>query len=582
VSIVPSYRALTAIGIVVLAVWPFVFSTAYDLRVFGLAGIYAILVLGYQFIFGHAGALALTQGMFFGLAAYITAVLGTRLGWPAAATLPLSILGPVIVAALVAVPVLRLETHYFALATLGLAQIALLIAIRWETVTGGANGLPGVPPLDLFGFAVPNGWPMVVVIWGAVAVCAVLAWCAMRGLRGLVFRVMREDPLVAGAIGIDAGLMRFGAFLAGAAYAGLAGALHAHMLRVVSPDVLEFHVMVACLSMAVVGGRTHVAGAIIGAVLLVHLPEWLRGFESYYLIVYGAVLLATIVAAPEGIAGWLARLARPREPRPPQRHRKPEAETIRRPGAVLELRQITKRFGGIQALRDVSLAVAPGEIVGLIGPNGSGKTTLLNVVSALYVADRGTVLLAGKDTTGARPFEIARRGIARSFQRISLVDDMATIDNVAVALAGSAGAASGAAALLSNAALAGARGNALALLDRLGIAAHAWDKAGKLPQGVRRRIEIARALALSPRVLLLDEPAAGLSPAEMADLSARLRILAGQGLGVLLVEHNMPFLLPLADRVICLDRGAVIAEGSPGEVRRHPAVLAAYLGTDGQ
>lgn len=581
-SIALSYRGLAGAGVVALALWPLVLSSPYDLRVFGLAGIYAILVLGYQFIFGHAGALALTQGMFFGLAAYITAVLGVRLDWSAAATLPLSILGPMLIAALVAVPVLRLETHYFALATLGLAQIALLIAVKWEAVTGGSNGLAGVPPLALFGAEVPSGLPMVAVIWGAVVLCAAAAWRAMRGLQGLAFRAIREDPLMASAIGIDASLMRFAAFLASAAYAGLAGALHAHMLRVVSPEVLEFHVMVACLSMAVVGGRTRVAGAIVGAVLLVHLPEWLRGFENYYLIVYGAVLLAMIVAAPEGIAGLLARLSRKTERDPPEHHPKAMTEPSAWSGGRLEVKQVSKRFGGIQALRDVSLTVAPGEIVGLIGPNGSGKTTLLNIISALYPADAGTVSLAGETIGGARSFEAARRGIARSFQRVSLVGDLSALDNVTVAWAGSSRSTSGVLGVFSDRPLTLARSRAMALLDRLGIAGHAFESAGTLPQGVRRRVEIARALALRPRVLLLDEPAAGLSPAEMTDLSVRLRALAEEGLGILLVEHNMPFLLPLADRVLCLDRGAVIAEGRPDEVRNHPAVRAAYLGDDGR
>jgi branched-chain amino acid transport system permease protein len=583
VILVPSRRPLAMLGALALAIWPLVFSSAYDLRVFGLAGIYAILVLGYQFIFGHAGALALTQGMFFGLSAYITAILGARFGWPAAITLPLSILGPVLAAALVAIPVLRLETHYFALATLGLAQIALLVAIKWEDLTGGANGLSGVPPLALFGVAVPNGPPLIAVIWGGVALCAFLAWQAMRGLYGRAFQVIRTNPLIAGAIGIDAGRWRFAAFLAGAAYAGLAGALHAHMLRVVSPEVLEFNVMVVCLSMAVVGGRTRVAGAILGALILVHLPEWLRGFESYYLIVYGAVLLAMIVVAPEGLVGLLdavlpaagSQAIRSRTNVPwPLRPRSCDAP-------LLELRGIGKRFGGIRAVSDVSLDVRPGEIVGLIGPNGSGKTTLLNIISGIHPADEGALIFAGDEIGAERSFEIARRGIGRSFQLASLVDDMSAIDNVAVAHAGRADRDSFLRTFLAAGALAQARGRALHLLKELGIERHAWDSAATLPQGVRRRLEIARALALNPRLLLLDEPAAGLTSAEAADLATRLRALAQQGLAVLVVEHNMQFLLPLADRIICLGGGRVIAAGRPDDVRNDPAVLEAYLGTSG-
>ncbi|HEX2117461.1 MAG TPA: branched-chain amino acid ABC transporter ATP-binding protein/permease [Alphaproteobacteria bacterium] len=574
-----SSRALAILGLLALAAWPLVFSSAYDLRVFGLAGVYAILVLGYQFIFGHAGALALTQGMFFGLAAYITAILGAKVGWPATVTLPLSILGPVLVAAFVAIPVLRLDTHYFALATLGIAQIALLIAIKWEDLTGGSNGLPGVPGLVLFGMAVPNGLPLVAVIWGAVAVCALLAWQIMRGLYGGAFQVMRTNLLIAGAIGIDSAKLRYAAFLLSAAYAGLAGALHAHMLRVVSPEVLEFNVMVACLSMAVVGGRTRVAGAILGALVLVHLPEWLRGFESYYLVVYGAVLLGMIIAAPEGVAGMLPVSVR-KDLAGGDAARKGLHASAPSDGPVLALHGISKRFGGIQALRDVTFSVQPGEIVGLIGPNGSGKTTLLNVISGLYPADAGQIHFSGEAIGTCRPYELARRGLARSFQVASLVDELTAVDNVAAAFAGRVDRASPAATALTSRPLTVARAEALRLLEELGIAGHAWERAGTLPHGIRRRLEIARALALDPRLVLLDEPAAGLDTAEMHDLSARLRSLAQQGRALLIVEHNMPFLLPLAHRIVCLDRGSVIAEGIPEAIRLDPAVRAAYLGVD--
>lgn len=571
-------------GALALAAWPFVFSSAYDLRVFTLAGIYAILVIGYQFIFGHAGALALTQGTFFGSAAYITAILGAKFGWPAAATLPLSIIGPMLLAALVAIPVLRLETHYFALATLGIAQVALLVAIKWESLTGGANGLAGVPGLVLFGAAVPRGLPLAFAVWGLVAVCALLGWSVMRGLYGRAFHVMRTSEMIAGAIGIDTARLRFAAFLGGAGYAGLAGALHAHTLHVVSPEVLEFHVMVACLSMAVVGGRTRIAGAILGAFLLVHLPEWLRGFESYYLVAYGAVLLAMIIVAPDGLVGLVDKMR--------ASHRAPPIPILpkSRPGTgpvvstsagpLLMIDAVSKRFGGIQALRNVSFEIQPGEIVGLIGPNGSGKTTLINVITGLYRADAGRVRLASRDIGTARPFEIARSGVARTFQGVNLVDDMTSLDNVAVARTvfprcGNRGVL---AAAFGGSELTDARARALALLERLGIAAHARQPAGDLPHGIRRRVEIARALALQPRLMLLDEPAAGLNAGEQDDLAARLRALAQEGQTMLIIEHNMPFLMPLAHRIVCLDGGMVIAEGPPAQIRSDPRVIAAYLG----
>jgi branched-chain amino acid transport system permease protein len=273
-----------------------------------------------------------------------------------------------------------------------------------------------------------------------------------------------------------------------------------------------------------------------------------------------------IVAAPEGLIGLLGGASRPDAMPPPTKSAR-RTPTPTGAAPLLELRGVSKRFGGVRALRDVSLAVALGEIVGLIGPNGSGKTTLLNVVSGLYPADAGAVICAGRDIGGLRPFEIARSGLARSFQLASLVDDMPAIDNVAVAFTGRA------------VSLVDARARALALLAELGIERHASDRAAALPQGVRRRLEIARALALEPQLVLLDEPAAGLTQGEMADLSTRLRVLAREGIAFLIVEHNMPFLLPLADRVVCLAGGAVVGSGSPENIRKDPAVLGAYLGT---
>ncbi len=271
-------------GAVVLAVDPVVFHSSYSLRLMSVAGIYALLVIGYQFIFGHAGALSLAQGAFFGLGAYVTGILGSQVGWDFTATFPLAVLLPGLLALLIGGPVLRLESHYFALATLGIGQVLLLVAVNWQDVTGGANGLPGVPGVVVFGAALPRGVPLLAVIWGFVALGGLVAWRITRGAWGLAFAVLRENALEAAAIGLDAGALRLAAFLLSALYAGAAGALYAHTIRVISPEALEFPVMVSCLTMAVVGGSARIAGAIFGAVLLVHLPEWLRVLDGFYLI----------------------------------------------------------------------------------------------------------------------------------------------------------------------------------------------------------------------------------------------------------------------------------------------------------
>jgi branched-chain amino acid transport system permease protein len=566
----------------------------YGLRLMTIGGIYALLVVGYQFIFGHAGALSLAQGTFFGLGAYVTGILAGNFAVGFLATFPLSLLAPVALAALVAAPVLRLQSHYFALATLGVAQVVLLIAVNWQEVTGGANGLPGVPGIAVLGWAVPRGWPLFAVVWSAVVVAALLAHRLTRSAWGQAFRVLRETPLEAAAIGLDGGAMRLAAFLLSALYAGGAGAFYAHTIGVVSPDALGFPVMVTCLTMAMVGGRTSIIGGIVGAALLVHLPEWLRFLGNAYLLAYGAALLAVIVVCPEGVLGAWERLRLGQVLRTPQappgepscdewaanKSAERQAMSPRPPPAVLEFGGVAKRFGGVTALAGVDLRLTSGEILGLIGPNGSGKTTLVNLAAGFDRLDTGTIRLDGTMLDGLAPYAIARRGLARNLQTGALIDTMSALDTVALSYLSGRGMITLRRALAGDAAsVAAAHGPALTLLSRLGVAAAAaTQRCGALAHGVRRRVEIARALALGPRLLLLDEPAAGLDRAARDVLARTLAALAETGIGLLVIEHDMRFLMTLAHRVVCLERGRIIAAGTPPEIGRNPQVIAAYLG----
>jgi len=578
-------RLPLAVGAVVVLVVA-LSGNSYSLRILTLAGIYALLVIGYQFIFGHAGALSLAQGTFFGVGAYATGILGSQLGWPFLMTFPISIVLPAILAAIVAAPVLRLESHYFALATLGIGQVVLLAAINWESVTGGANGIPGVPGVSLLFWDVPKGLPLLTFVWVLVAIGAGLSWQIMRGLYGRAFEVMRENAFAAMSVGIDIGALRFVAFVLSALYGGAAGALYVHTIRVISPETLEFPVMVACLTMAVVGGRARIAGAIVGAIILIHLPEWFRFLDEYYLIAYGVAALIMIIVAPYGLVGALERLRQRVWPEPsplppalltpPARRQAVSDDGV----ALLEVRDLRKAFGGIVASDNLAFEVARGDILGLIGPNGSGKTTLVNLITGIYRADKGQIALAGIPIAGMAAHKIARRGIARTFQNINLVDDMSALDNVAVAR-GQVGGFGFRRALFAfgrDASLERARGEAMHFLSVLGVAGDALKACGELPYGIKRRVEIARALALDPELLILDEPAAGLNEEEQADLARRLRELADSGLTLFIIEHNMPFLMPLARRMICLDYGRVIAAGTPEEVGNHPGVIEAYLG----
>ncbi|WP_247871968.1 branched-chain amino acid ABC transporter ATP-binding protein/permease [Azospirillum sp. TSO35-2] len=555
-------------GALALLVYALTTASPYGLRVLTVAGVYALATFGFQIVFGLGGALSLAQGAFFGLGAYVTGILGSRYGLGFEATFPLSLLVPVVVAAPVGLAVLRLESHYFALATLGIAQVLHLLAVNVPELTGGANGLAGVPGVVLFGWAVPRGLPMAALVWGLVALGGLAGWRLTRGRLGRSLTTLRDDPLAAATLGLDVGRLRLTAFAVSALFAGAAGALAVHTQRVVSPEVLEFPVMVSILTIAVVGGRGRMAGAVLGAVLLLHLPEWFRFLERGYLVVYGAALLLTVVLAPDGLTGLLdraaVRLFGPRPRRLPDPREPPRPPT---PAEGLTVAGLEKSFGGVRAVDGVSLALRPGGITGLIGPNGSGKTTVINLLSGLEQPDSGRVRLGGRDVTGAPADRLARAGLARSFQAAALPGGTSVLEAVA------------AARLALDPDAATAEAHALWALERLGVGELAGRSCDGLPAALRRRVELARSLVRRPAVLLLDEPAAGLTDGEKAELATLLRALAREGMAILLVEHDMGFLLPLAGRVVCLDRGRTLYDGPPDGVRRDPAVAAAYLGT---
>jgi len=543
---------------------------SYAIRLATLAGIQALLALGYQMVFGHAGALSLAQGALFGLGAYVAALVALSAGGGAWATLslPAAMIAPALLAAVVGAVVLRLETHYFALATLALAQLIHLGAVNWESVSGGANGLSGIPTLSLIGADVARGWPMLLVTWGLVVLIALDTAWRRAGLRGAAQDLARDHPLAASSIGLDVARLRYVEFVAGAALAGLAGGLQAHVVGVVSPDGADIAVMIGCLTAVVVGGRTRVSGAILGAILLVHLPEWFRWLENRQLIAYGLATLLMVVLAPEGLVSLIDRALRwiwPRRRAPAPRPATQSAARRARIGApAVQAWHLSKSYGGVRAVDDVSLRFAPRDTLAVIGPNGSGKTTLLNLLTAVARPDSGTVTLGGLSVERASADAVARAGLARSFQTADLPGALTILDAVAVGAHRQPDEA--------------ARDVAWRALRRLGLDAVAATPVGALPAGQRRLVEIARALATQPWLLALDEPAAGLSPAERATLADALARLAADGLGIIVVEHDLDFLARFCARGICLDRGRVIAAAPFAALRRDPAVLAAYVG----
>lgn len=539
------------LGFGALALYALFLAGNYDRHLLAQAGIYAIAAIGFQLVFGRLGALTLAQGCFFGLGAYAAGLSALRLGLPFPLTLVAGMLVPALLAALIAVPVMRLASHYFALATLGIAQLTLLAATNWTEVTGGANGLYGVPPARLGALNLGEGLPLDALVW----FCVALAWLVSRrlttGRRGLTVELLREAPVAAASVGIDGAAIRFRFFVASAVLGGLAGAFQAHAVGVVSPDVLAFHILVLLLAMTVIGGRESALGAVLGALLLTHLPEWFRGFQDYYLALYGIALLAAIIFLPRGLADLLPgkTLDHIDDPAGPIVPAAAEKKTLR-------VEAVRKSFGGVAALDDVSLSLAPGEILGLIGPNGSGKTTLVNLITGVERPDGGMIALGSAPISGHPTEEIARRGLVRTFQHPQIAGTLTARENV----------------------LAVGVGNVATVLARTGLMARADAPAGSLSPAESKRLEIARALATGARLIALDEPAAGLNEIERTELAALLKSLAAEGHGLLVIDHAMDFLLPLADRVICLSAGQVVAEGPPEEISRNPAAIAAYFG----
>jgi branched-chain amino acid transport system permease protein len=580
--------------LIALVVYAVLYASLYELRFLSLVCIYAIMVLGFQFIFGHVGAVSLAQSTFFGLGGYVTGIVGVEFGLDSAILLPLSILAPVALAAAIAVPVLKLEDHYFSLATLGVALVVQLVAVNWDTLTGGLNGFSGIPPFQLFGIPIEGRLNVFLFVWVCLIVATVISIRILDSLYGCSFNLVRESPHAAASLGIDVAQMRLAAFLLSAAYGGFAGALMAQVLRVVSPENLDLSLMATCLIMTVVGGSTRTLGAIVGALLIVFLRERFRIAQSYSLMAYTSVTLVVLILAPYGIVGSVERLwTRTLRRLAPEGASavpgdidlygmvgQPAGQRASDEQALLNVRGVVKQFGGVRALDGVDLDVREGEIVGLIGPNGSGKTTLINVISGLYVADAGTIAFAGQPITEMPAHTISKLGVARTFQHIDLVDDLSVIDNIAIGTFRTEGATLWSALLTlgPDPRLKKARARASALAALLGVSQVAGSRCGELPYGTRRRVEVARALAVHPRLLLLDEPAAGLNELEQTDLAQRIKRIADAGVTVLVIEHNLLFLGALASRLICLDRGRVIAAGSPDEVRRDPRVIEAYLG----
>jgi branched-chain amino acid transport system permease protein len=552
-------------------------------------GLASLVVMGLVLLTGVGGMTSFGQAAFCGFAAYTTAVMTAKFGWSPWASLPVALVVTGLAAVVLGLVTVRLSGHFLPLGTIAWG-IALYYAFGKLEILGRHDGISGIPPLSLFGWSLVDPRAAYYVIWGAVLGAAVLTMNLLDSRTGRAIRALRGGRVAAEAFGIEPARMKLAVFVYAALLAGLSGWLYAHVQRAVNPTPFGVHPGIEYLFMAVAGGAGQVWGAIVGAGLVTFLKDALQRVvpalfgtsAQYETIVFGLLLVVILQVAKDGLWPRIAALFPPPPPAPVDSAAEPLPARPRATAEpLLEVSGARKTFGGLVAVNDVSLRVKRGEIVALIGPNGAGKSTTFNLITGVLPASGGTISVAGERIDGARPQAIAARGVARTFQHVKLLPEMSVLDNVAIGahLRGRAGFLSGL-LRLERAEERRILGEAARQIARVGLAEHMHKPAGSLALGQQRIVEIARALCLAPDLLLLDEPAAGLRHFEKAALADLLRQLRAEGVAVLLVEHDMGFVMSLTDHVVVLDFGTRIAEGPPAEIKRNPAVLAAYLGAE--
>jgi branched-chain amino acid transport system permease protein len=558
-----------------------------------------IIVIGLQVFVGNSGVYSFGQLGFATAGAYIAAFLTLPAAFALLQTpglphfiadahlgaLPSTLIAAAIsglLAIVIGLPLMRTSTLAIPISTFAFLLVVYNVVANWDRVTGGSSGLVSIPSTTSVESA---------ALWAGAAVILALAykWSA----SGYRLQATREDEVAARSIGIGVMRERLIAFGVSGVLCGIGGALAVHQSGVLSPTTFYFGATVTTMTMLVVGGARSVFGAVIGAIAIATVNELLRGVENgaslfgtisigeapgLAAIGLGLILLATMIAMPNGLSGgreagelsWLQRLGLSAPAPPPRSDEATGKPDIDRPakGGALRAEDISLAFAGLRILRNVDLTLGPGEALGLIGPNGAGKTTLVNVLSGFQAPDSGIVSLDGVEVTGRSPSRLAHDGLGRTFQAALPFPDLSGLESVAVGAMGMGASRRRALALAAD------------VLGRLDLLEQATLPAGALPPGSQRLLGIARALAIGPRYLLLDEPAAGLNEAECEKLVAILRnVLSDFGCGILLIEHDMNIVMPLCSRVQVLDDGMTIRTGTPQEVQSDPAVVESYLGS---
>jgi ABC-type branched-subunit amino acid transport system ATPase component/ABC-type branched-subunit amino acid transport system permease subunit len=559
------------------------------LRIVTSAAIAYILTASFNLIFGYAGLFSLAHVALYGIGGYSCVYLIDRLGISFWVAVPIAMLFAGLMGVIVAIPTARLGGIFLALGTLAFGIAAEEVFLQWTGVTGGAQGFLGIQPPTFFGVELVGGeLPYYWLTAAAALVSFEVIYRASTSRFGRRLVALRESEVATEASGISPFAVRLSVFAISGAFAGLAGSLFAHFALFISPESFSLGKMIEVLIVLLLGGAGTVMGPVLGVIALVFIEEGGHQFGDAHSLFYGIAIVVVIAIAPRGLVGIVTRIWARLRPRrsagpaavPPEPHAV-VTEDVTRGAQHLVAEEVSVAFAGLMALDEVSLELRRGQVLGLIGPNGAGKTTLVNAVTGRVHPVSGHVRLDDRDVTEMRPYELPRHGVTRTFQTTQMIGSFTLVENVMVGreLFGRATLPEQVLGLpRSQRDDADARATAIGLLRVVGVGDYAGQRAADVPFGVLKRAEIARAMALMPSFLLLDEPGAGLSGYEREEVAEAIRQVSSRGVGCILIDHNVEFVASVCSDLVVLAAGRTLAEGATAEVLERHEVVEAYLG----